>query len=137
MDQIALQNAGEYTFASIFLGDDDYTASFIVNKITIVKKPTSISASAKSYKASASKKSYSVALKTIAGSSIDGKVYLSAGKKITFTVDGKTYTAKTDASGKATVNLKLTKKGTYTIKVSFAGDGAYAASSASAKITIK
>ena len=135
--QIALQNAGEYTFASVFLGDDNYTASFIVNKITIVKKPTSISASSKSYKASASKKSYTATLKTIAGSSIDGKVYLSAGKKITFKVNGKTYTAKTSSNGKATVNLKLTKKGTYTIKVSFAGDGAYKSASASAKITIK
>jgi hypothetical protein len=135
--QIALASAGEYTFASIFLGDENYTASFIVNKITIVKKPTSISASAKSYKASASKKSFSATLKTIAGSSIDGKVYLSAGKKITFTVNGKTYTAKTDSKGKATVNLKLTKKGKYTLKVSFAGDNTYKASSKSVKITIK
>ena len=135
--QIALQNAGVYTFASIFLGDDDYTASFIVNKITIIKKPTSISASAKSYKASATTKSYFATLKTVAGSSIDKKIYLSAGKKITFTVNGKTYTAKTDSGGKAKVNLKLTKKGTYTVKVNFAGDGAYNPSSASAKITIK
>ena len=135
--QITFQTAGEYTFTSVFLGDDDYSASLAVNKIKVTKKPTSISAKAKSFKASAGKKSYSVTLKTISGSSADGKVYLSAGKKITFVVNGKTYTAKTDSKGKATVNLKLAKKGKYTVKVSFAGDGTYNPSSASAKITIK
>lgn len=133
--QITLQTAGVYTVTSVFLGDDDYLPSLTVNKITIAKKPTSITAKAKTYKVSLSKKSYSVTLKTI--SSADGKMYLSAAKKITFTVNGKTYTAKTDSKGKATVNLKLTKKGKYTVKVSFAGDGVYASSSASAKITIK
>ena len=133
--QITLQSAGAYTVTSVFLGDDDYASSLTVNRITIIKKPTSITAKAKTYKVSLSKKSYSVTLKTV--SSADGKMYLSAAKKITFTVNGKTYSAKTDSKGKATVNLKLTKKGKYTVKVSFAGDGVYSASSASAKITIK
>lgn len=133
---IGLQNAGVYTFATAFLGDDDYSASFVVNKITIVKKPTSIKASDKSYKASASTKKFTAALSTV--KNIDGKMYLASGKKITFKVNGKTYTAKTDSSGKATVNLKITKKGKYTMSITYSGDAnVYEKSSKSVKITIK
>ncbi|MBQ6099063.1 MAG: right-handed parallel beta-helix repeat-containing protein [Methanobrevibacter sp.] len=134
--QINLGNAGTYTFAVAFLGDDDYKGAFVVQKITVTKKTTSISASAKSYKASAKTKSYTVTLKTEKGSSIDGKTYLRNGKTIKLTVNGKTYTAKTNAKGQATFKLDITKKGTYTANINFAGDNGYQASKASAKITI-
>ncbi|MBQ6098656.1 MAG: right-handed parallel beta-helix repeat-containing protein [Methanobrevibacter sp.] len=134
--QINLANEGTYTFAVAFLGDDQYNASFIVQKIIVNKKTTSISAAAKSYKASAKTKSYTVTLKTIKGSSTDGKTYLKEGKTIKLTVNGKTYTAKTNAKGQATFKLDITKKGTYTANINFAGDKTYQASKASAKITI-
>jgi hypothetical protein len=108
-----------------------------VHKVTIEKKTTSISASAKTYKATAKAKKYTVTLKTIKGSSIDGKTYLKAGKKVTLKVNGKTYTAKTNAKGQATFSLKITKKGKFTAKVSFAGDVTYEATSKSVKLTIK
>ena len=69
-------SAGLYTFAIGFLGDDDYNASFVVQRITINKKTTSLSASAKTFKATAKTKKYTVTLKTIKGASIDGKTYL-------------------------------------------------------------
>ena len=134
--QINLGNAGTYTFAVAFLGDDDYKGSFVVQKITVTKKTTSISASAKSYKASAKTKSYTVTLKTEKGSSIDGKTYLRNGKTIKLTVNGKTYTAKTNSKGQATFNLNINKKGTYNAAVNFAGDNGYQASKANTKITI-
>jgi parallel beta-helix repeat protein len=133
--QINLAGAGLYTFAVAFLGDDNYTASFEVYKITITKKSTSISAAAKSYKASAKTKSFTATLKTVANA--DGKTYLKEGKKVTVTVNGKTYTTKTDSKGQATFKLSISKKGKYTATVKFAGDSTYSASSKSVKITIK
>ena len=134
--QINLANAGTYTFAVAFLGDDDYKGAFAVQKITVTKKTTSISASAKSYKASAKTKSYTVTLKTEKGSSTDGKTYLKEGKTVKLTVNGATYTAKTNSKGQATFKLSITKKGTYTATVNFAGDNTYQSSKATAKIKI-
>ncbi|MBQ6099376.1 MAG: hypothetical protein IJL02_05880 [Methanobrevibacter sp.] len=134
--QINLAKAGTYTFAVAFLGDGDYNASFTVKSITVNLKKTSISASAKSYKASAKTKSYTVTLKTDKGSSIDGKTYMASGKTVKITVNGKTYSAKTDAKGQATFKLSLTKKGIYNVSVNFAGDSTYKSSKATTKITI-
>ena len=135
--QINLKNAGLYTFVIVFLGDEDYNATMAVHKVNIEKKTTSISASAKTYKATAKTKKYTVTLKTIKGSSIDGKTYLAKGKKVTLTINGKTYTAKTNAKGQATFSLKITKKGKFAAKVSFAGDNTYKEANKSVKLTIK
>ena len=134
--QINLAKAGTYTFAVAFLGDKDYNASFTVKSITVNLKKTSLNAPAKSYKASAKTKSYTVTLKTDKGSSIDGKTYMASGKTVKLTVNGKTYTAKTNAKGQATFKLDITKKGTYTANVNFAGDNTYKSCKASTKITI-
>ena len=135
--QINLKNAGLYTFVVVFLDDDDYNATMKVFKVTIEKKPTSISASAKTFKASAKTKKYTVTLKTIKGASIDGKTYLASGKKVTLKINGKTYTAKTNAKGQATFSLKITKKGKFTAVIKYDGDNTYKASSKKVKITIK
>ena len=135
--QINLKNAGLYTFVVVFLDDDDYNSSMKVFKVTINKKTTSISASAKTFKVSAKTKKYTVTLKTIKGASIDGKTYLEAGKKVTLKINGKTYTAKTNAKGQATFSLKITKKGKFAAVIKYDGDNTYKASSKKVKITIK
>ncbi len=134
--QINLLAANTLTFAVAFLGDDVYDASFEVYKITINKKTTSLSAPAKTYKASAKTKSYTVTLKTIKGSSADGKTYLGSGKTITLSLNGKTYTAKTNDKGQATFKLDIKKKGTFKATVSYAGDNTYAATKTTANIKI-
>ena len=58
------------------------------------------------------------------------------GKIITFKVNGKTYSAKTAASGVATLKLPSLSKGVYTVKYSFAGNSFYKKSSASNKLYI-
>ena len=136
--QVSLKKAGTYGFVFTFLGDENFTACMAVHKVKILKKSTKLIAKAKTFKAKAKTKKYTVTLKTIKGSSANGKVYLSAGKKITLKIKGKTYTAKTNAKGKATFKLKITKKGKYTAKITFAGDSAmYKKSTAKAKITIR
>ena len=135
--QINLQDSNYYTCAPCFLGDETYNATFASAMLDVIKKPTSISAAAKSYKATAKTKKYTVTLKTIKGSSADGKTYLKAGKKVTLKVNGKTYTAKTNAKGQATFSLKLTKKGKFQAVIKYAGSNTYEAATKKVTITIK
>ena len=59
-----------------------------------------------------------------------------ANQTVTFKVNGKTYTNKTDSKGYAQIFLSL-KKGTYTVKYSFSSNAPYLSSSGSCKITVK
>ncbi|WP_298502357.1 hypothetical protein [uncultured Methanobrevibacter sp.] len=135
--QINLKDKNRLTFAVTFLGDEEYNATMSVYLITIEQKPVTISASAKTYKATAKTKKYTVTLKTIKGASADGKTYFKSGKKVTMKLNGKTYTAKTNAKGQATFSLKITKKGKHTAVIKYAGDSTYKSASKKVKITIK
>ena len=94
------------------------------------KQATKAVFKAKTFKVKAKTKKVSFTLKDAKGKTIKGK-------KITVKVNGKTYTAKTNAKGVATVKVKLTKKGKYTAVAKFAGDTTYKAISKKAVITIK
>ena len=128
--QINLISAGFYTFAVCYLGDEAYNASFVVAKITVNKQNAKLTTKDASYKADAKTKNIQATLKSAKGNPINGKT-------ISFTVNGKTYTAKTDSKGVATVNVSLSKKGTYSFTAKFAGDNAYAQISTKGKLTIK
>ena len=128
--QINLQNAGIYTFAISFLGDENYNGSFAVAKITVNKQKGSLTVPNKSYKASAKTKTLTATFK-----SASGKVV--ADKKVSFTVNGKTYSGTTNAKGVATVKVSLNKKGTYKVTAKFAGTNMYTAITKTAKLTIK
>ena len=128
--QINLGYKGDYTFALCFLGDDQYNASFKVCKINVSPQKGSLTVPNKSYSASAKTKTVTATFK-----SASGKVV--ANKKITFTVNGKTYTATTNAKGVASVNVSLTKKGTYTVTAKFATNSMYDSMTATGKLTIK
>ena len=125
----ALNKGGVYNVEVFYLGDEDYRGSDASAKITIEKIATKTTAAAKTYLATAKTKSFSATLK-------DAKGNVLANKKVTFTVNGKTYTATTNAKGVATVKLALTAAKTYTVTIKFAGDGVYAASTVSAKVTL-
>ena len=58
--------------------------------------------------------------------------------KVTLKVNGKTYSAKTNAKGQATFKINnLNKKGKFTAVVKFAGNKYYNAKTAKPKITVK
>lgn len=72
---------------------------------------------------------YQITLKDASGKTIEGK-------QIVVKFNGVTYNANTDAKGIATLTLKATKTGSLNAEISFAGDDAYKASSATATVKI-
>ena len=114
-----------------FAGDSTYFSSSATAKIVVKKLTPKLTASAKSYKIKDKTKSYVVTLKNNAGN-----VMKSA--KITVKVNGKTYSAKTNSKGQATLKLnKLTKKGSYSAVVTYAGTSIYNSVKKTVKITVK
>lgn len=128
--QINLGYKGTYTFAIGFIGDDDYLGAFEVAKITVNLHTPKLTTPNKTYKSTAKTKTLTATFKTANGNIISGK-------KISFTVNGKTYTAKTNSKGIASVKVSLNKKGTYSFTVKFAGDSTFKTVSKKGKLTIK
>ncbi len=117
---------------TLSVGDDEIYAKNSTNITVTVKKSTpKLTANAKTFKNTDKTKKYTVTLKNSKGKPI-------ANAQVSLKVNGKTYTAKTNSKGQATFKLtKLTKTGTYTATVKYAGDKKHAAVSAKAKITVK
>ena len=113
--QINLGYKGDYTFAICFLGDEKYNGSFAVCKIHVDPQKATLTVPNKSYAASAKTKTLTATFKSAKGNLI-------ANKKVTFTVNGKTYQATTNDKGVATVKVSLNKKGTYNFTVKYGGD---------------
>ncbi|OWT33868.1 hypothetical protein BGI41_00005 [Methanobrevibacter sp. 87.7] len=133
--QINLAWPGIYTFAVAFLGDDDYNGSFVVAKITINPKTTQLTVNDVKYKANALRKTITIKL-TGVNATNTGKTVNAVGKTVKVSVNGKTYTVKTNSNGVASINVSINKKGTYTVVTSFAGDGTFSAKTTSSKLVI-
>lgn len=127
--QINLGYRGDYTFAICFLGDDDYKGAFVVALIKVAEQTPKLTTSNKIYKASAKTKTLTATFKTSRGNAI-------VGKSIKFTVNGKTYSAKTDGKGVATVKVSLSTKKTYAFTVKWPGDSTFLTATAKGKLTI-
>ena len=128
--------AGRYTMAFNFAGDENYTNAFACVCVDLDKKPITIKAPAKTYKAATKTKKYTATLSTIP-SVYDGKVYLSP-KAVKLTVNGKTFTGKTNSKGQVTFKItNLNKKGKYTATISYKGDKTYEEATQKVKLTIK
>ena len=61
------------------------------------------------------------------------------GEILTFKINSKTYNVRTDGNGKAQIRISESKEGSYTLKVSFAGDGGidYYGSNNQSKVVVK
>ncbi len=127
--QINLAHGSVYTFAIAFLGDDEYSGSFVVSKITVNRKNMTLNAEDKSYKSSSKNKMLTASL-------MDNNGNLIANKQISFTVNGKTYIGKTNSKGLVSVKVSLSKKKTYAFTVKFDGDSSFGSAIKKAKIVI-
>ena len=128
--KIALSKKGTYPVVVSFLGDDKYNGSFAVAKVKVNPQKVKLTVTKKTYKASKKTKYLYATLKATNKKAIKGK-------KLVFTVNGKKYTAKTNAKGIAKIKVKLSKKKTYKVTVKFAGDNTFKKITKKGKVVIK
>ena len=89
---------------------------------------TKIKAPTKKFKKSAKKK-LTVTLKSASGKKL-------ASKKIIVKINKKTYKAKTNKKGQATIKIKLKKKGSFKYSATFKGDKYYYKTAKNGKVKI-
>lgn len=119
-----------YTASIKFAGDSNYKASSVTAKVVVAKAKPKLVVAKKTFKRTAKTKKVTATLKNN-----KGKVLKKV--KLTLKVAKITYTAKTNSKGVATFKVKLTKKGTYTGTVKFAGSKYFKALTKKVKIIVK
>ena len=128
--KLSLTAVKTYTVSLKFAGDSYYTASTKSINVRVIKTKTNLAVPNRSYKRAAKVKRLTATLKDQTGKVLRNKI-------VRFTVNGKTYSARTNAKGVATVNIKLSKRKTYRFTVKFAGDRNYVAVARTARVVIK
>ena len=120
-----------YTAKVTFAGEDIIGGATQTVKVVVKKATVKLTAAKKTFKVKDKTKKYVVTLKTN-----KNKVYKK--QKITIKVKGKSYKATTNTKGQATFKLnKLTKKGSFSATVTFAGNAYYNKLIKKVKITVK
>ena len=128
--KVKLSVAKTYTVTVKYGGDNVYSPISKTLKLYVKKLGTKLIVKNKSYRKYSKNKKLTATLKTKSGKVI-------ANKKITFVVNGKKYTAKTNKKGIATVKVKLSKRKTFKFTVKFAGGSTYLKASKTAKVKIR
>ena len=122
-------DANAYSAAIAFEGNNNYNVSSAAANVTVEKAASVISSAAVTTVSNGGKYLY-VTLKDEFGNLISGA-------KVSININGaKTVTTGSDGKAKLTTD-GYAPKTSYTAKITFAGDGNYNASSATAKVTIK
>ena len=127
--KVDVSKAGTFDIVAYFNGEGNYIASTNSGKLTLTKDSTSLTSAGKTYTVTATSKKITVTLKDGSGKAV-------ANRKVTTTVNGKTYSATTNSKGVATFKLTLKAVKTYTVSLKFAGDAYYTASSKSIKVKV-
>ena len=120
---------GNYPITISYLGNDKNNAVVAVKNIKVKVQATKATFKKATLKVKKAKK-VKFTLKDSKGKAIKGK-------KITIKVNGKTFSAKTNAKGVAKVKVKVAKKGKFTAVAKFAGDNTYKKITKKAKFTVK
>ena len=120
-----------YTATLSYAGNGLYDGANAKVKIVVKKAKPKMTAAKKTFKLKTKTKKYTVSLKNNLGKAMKGK-------KVKLTVNGKTYTAKTNAKGKATFKItKLNRKGSFKATIKYAGSKYYKKVTKKVKLTVK
>ena len=125
---LTADTAGVQTVTIKFAGDRCYQETSITKTIKIVREASKLTVSEETYKKTDSKQ-VTATLKSKSGNPIYGA-------KVTFTVDGRTYSATTDDDGVATFSIDLFKLGTFHASTRFEDSRFYAATTTTSKVII-
>ena len=122
-------DSGNYTAFVSFAGNDDYyksnaTANVFIKAQTIIIAPDVAA-------------NYNSTDKRLYVKLTDGEGNIITGVKVNVVVGDIAKTLRTDAKGKVSVSLKSLDPGNYTAMISYAGNGLYSPSSATANVFIK
>lgn len=121
--------AGNYKVSVKYSGDDKYSSSTNCTSFKVSKIATKLTVKYKKYYSKVKSKKLTATLKDQFGKAIKNKY-------VVFKVNGKTYKAKTNSKGIATVKVNLKKVKTYTVNVKFSGDKKYLKSTAKSQVRI-
>jgi hypothetical protein len=128
--QVNIEKSGNYIAIITFEGDNRYSKSMTQSKIVVKKQKLTLKVPKKAYKSSKKVKKLTAILKNSKGKAISGK-------KLVFKVNGKKYIGKTNKKGKFTVKVKISRKKTYKVSVTFKGDLSYNRITKKSKLIIK
>ena len=123
---IKLGELGKYDVTASYAGDSKYNKETNHYDVTVAKLKTSLSLSATSVQ---SGNSITVTLK-------DSNKKVLSGQKVSLTIDGKTYTKKTNSKGKASFAIN-NPIGKYPITISFGGTEGYQSAKLSKTLNVK
>ena len=125
---IGLLSPGTYTATISYKGSSNYQASNTTAQVVVTKATTIITAD-----------DISLAYRDPNGELV-ATVVNEHGKTLIVdlkvTLNGKTYTARTNSSGQASISLYNVTPGTYTATISYKGSGNYKASTTTAQVTV-
>lgn len=120
-----------YSVSMVYSGDSNYMGTSAIAKIVVKKVTPVFTASSKTFKRTDKTKKYVVTLK-------NHKKAVMKSTKVTIKINKVTYSAKTNTNGQATFKFtKLTKKGTYTAEIKYAGSSIYNSVTKKVKIYVK
>lgn len=125
--EVNMANKGSYSISTSFTGDEDYESSVASFNVVVKTKATKLTVANEEYSISSTK--YLTASLTSDGQPLANKI-------VTFAVNGKTYTGRTNENGLVNVAVSLTAKKTYSVVATFAGDSTYGTAVASYKLKV-
>ena len=124
---ITMANKGTYSISASYAGDENTEAAFATYNVIVKAKSTKLATAAATYSLSEAK--YLTATLTAGGEPLANKI-------VTFQVNGKTYTGRTNAEGVVKVAVALTAKKTYSVVATFGGDNTYGTAVSTYKLKV-
>ncbi|WP_407462758.1 Ig-like domain repeat protein, partial [Methanobrevibacter sp.] len=124
---INMANQGTYTISASYAGEADYEASTASYDVVVKPIATKLTVVDVTYGLSETK--YLTATLTAGDEPLANKI-------VTFSLNGKTYTGRTNATGVVRIAVSLTAKKTYSVVASYGGDTTYGSAMAIYKLKV-